>query len=100
MWDTFRMANNNGMTQIYAGDESEGGDFAKHPIPPYGPHESHHSDSASTEELSSFLPVLRRSDVSTYRRSSAAPVDNQRVASHNSPSALSPNMAPITEEGE
>jgi RHS repeat-associated protein len=41
MWDTFRMAHNNGMTQIYAGDESEWGDFAKRPAPPYDPHESH-----------------------------------------------------------
>jgi hypothetical protein len=54
-----------------------------------------------TDDVSTFdVPTFRRSDVSTFRRSSAAPVDNQRVASHNSPSALSPNVAPITEEGE
>jgi hypothetical protein len=63
------------------------------------------------------VPTLRRSDVPTSHSckpvltmsslptencepSTAAPVDIQRIASHNSLSAPLPRMAPITEEGE
>ncbi len=49
-----------------------------------------------------FALPLHRGDRSlqTFRRSSSPPVDIQPLAGHNFPSAPSPRMAPITEEGE
>jgi len=42
MWDIFRMAHNSGMTQIYAGDDEEWGDYAHRPtMQGADPHFSH-----------------------------------------------------------
>ena len=55
------------------------------------------SDKSRHKVPASLIPSL---PTESCELSTAAPVDKQRVASHNSPSALSPSMAPITEEGE
>jgi len=49
----------------------------------------------SVSALHSSSPVPKPSNVLRF-----PPVDNRRGAGHNSPSALSTSMAPITEEGE
>ena len=49
----------------------------------------------------SLLPLtFCRTNVPTFQRSSPPPVDIQPLAGHNFPSAPSPTVAPITEEGE
>ena len=42
MWNSFRMANKAGFTQIYAGDEQQWGAYSHRPAAPADPHESHY----------------------------------------------------------
>ena len=56
--------------------------------------------SPSVLQMFSASSTPQPSNPQTFQRSSSPPVDFQRVASHNSPSALSTTMAPIIEEGE
>ena len=57
MWDMMRMAHNSGLTQIYAGDETEWGDYSSRPKT--SPHEDHWHISIPNPPIPNPVPPRR-----------------------------------------